>query len=116
MRWAAKKGRGAMAYFFLRLIPPRPTFPHDGTGEEMAAMQRHAEYWRQNALSGSAIAVGPVFAAEGAFGIAIVEVEDRDAARALADDDPIITSGFGFRFDISPMPSIILRPSAAQNA
>ncbi|GAA3091983.1 hypothetical protein GCM10010520_42490 [Rhizobium viscosum] len=101
-----------MAYFFMRLVPPRPTFPHDGTGEEMAAMKRHAEYWHQKALAGSAIAVGPVLEAGGSFGIAIVEVTDQAAAKALADADPIITSGFGFRFDVSPMPSIILRPQA----
>lgn len=101
-----------MAYFFLRLQPPRPTFPHDGTGEEMAAMKRHAEYWHQNALAGSAIAVGPVFEGEGAFGVAIVEVADQAAAKALADADPIVTSGFGFRFDVLPMPSVILRQQA----
>ena len=101
-----------MACFFLRLQPPRPTFPHDGTGEEMAAMKRHAEYWHRNALAGSAIIVGPVFEGEGAWGMAVVEVEDQAAAQALADGDPIITSGFGFRFDILPMPSIILRPPA----
>ncbi|MFC5759070.1 MULTISPECIES: YciI family protein [unclassified Rhizobium] len=101
-----------MAYFFMRLVPPRPTFPHDGTGEEMAAMKRHAEYWHQNALAGSAAVVGPVFEGEGAFGIAIVEVADQAAAQALADADPIITSGFGFRFDVLPMPSIIFRPQA----
>jgi len=101
-----------MACFFLRLQPPRPTFPHDGTGEEMAAMKRHAEYWHRNALAGSAIIVGPVFEGEGAWGMAVVEVEDQAAAEALADGDPIITSGFGFRFDILPMPSIILRPPA----
>lgn len=101
-----------MAYFFMRLVPPRSTFPHDGTGEEMAAMKRHAEYWHQNALAGSAVVVGPVFEGEGAFGIAIVEVADQAAARALADTDPIITSDFGFRFDVLPMPSVILRPQA----
>jgi uncharacterized protein YciI len=101
-----------MAYFFMRLVPPRPTFPHDGTGEEMAAMKRHAEYWHQNALAGSAIAVGPVFEGEGAFGVAIVEVADQAAAKALADADPIVTSGFGFRFDVLPMPSVILRQQA----
>ena len=101
-----------MACFFLRLQPPRPTFPHDGTGEEMAAMKRHAEYWHRNALAGSAIIVGPVFEGEGAWGMAVVEVEDQAAAQAFADGDPIITSGFGFRFDILPMPSIILRPPA----
>ncbi len=101
-----------MAYFFMRLVPPRPTFPHDGTGEEMAAMKRHAEYWHQNALVGSAIAVGPVFEGKGAFGIAVVEVADQAAAQALADADPIVTSGFGFRFDVLPMPSVILRQQA----
>ena len=59
-------------------------------------------------LQGSAIIVGPVFEGEGAWGMAVVEVEDQAAAQALADGDPIITSGFGFRFDILPMPSIIL--------
>lgn len=44
--------------------------------------------------------------------MAIVEVEDQAAAQVLADGDPIITSGFGFRFDILPMPSIISRPPA----
>jgi uncharacterized protein YciI len=105
-----------MAYFFMRLVPPRPTFPHDGTGEEMAAMKRHAEYWHQNAEGGSAVVVGPVFEGEGAWGMAVVSVEDQEAARALADADPIIRSGLGFRFEILPMPSIILRPSAAGNA
>lgn len=105
-----------MAYFLMRLMPPRPSFPNDGTGEEMAAMKRHAEYWHQKALSGSAIAVGPVFEGRGAWGVAIVEVEDRAEAQALSDGDPIVASGFGFRFDILPMPSIILRPSAAPNA
>ena len=101
-----------MAYFFMKLVPPRSTFPHDGTGEEMAAMKRHAEYWHQNALAGSAIAVGPVFAGDGAFGIAVVEAADQAAAQALADADPIVSSDLGFRFDVSPMPSIILRPQA----
>ncbi|MDQ0560833.1 uncharacterized protein YciI [Rhizobium mesoamericanum] len=104
-----------MAYFFLRLVPPRPSFPHDATGEEMAAMSRHAAYWRRNAEEGSAIAVGPVFESEGAWGMAVVSAADQKAAQALADADPIIQSGYGFRFDILPMPSIILRPSGAGN-
>ena len=104
-----------MAYFFLRLLPPRPTFPHDGTGEEMAAMKRHAEYWHRNALVGSAIAVGPVFEGEGAWGMAIVEVAGSGGGAGACRWDPIVTSGFGFRFDILPMPSIILRPPAGSD-
>ncbi|MDP9810614.1 uncharacterized protein YciI [Rhizobium tibeticum] len=104
-----------MAYFFLRLVPPRPRFPHDATGEEMAAMKHHVAYWHRNAEDGSAIAVGPVFEGEGAWGMALVSAQDQQAAQALADADPIIQSGHGFRFDILPMPSIILRPCAAGN-
>jgi uncharacterized protein YciI len=102
-----------MAYFFMRLVPPRPRFPHDGTAEEMAAMKRHAEYWHRKAQAGTAIVVGPVFEGEGGWGMAIVEAGDEEAAKAICDADPIVTSDLGFRLDILPMPSIILRPAAA---
>ncbi|MDL2399528.1 YciI family protein [Rhizobium mayense] len=105
-----------MAYFHLKLVPPRPSFPHDATGEEMAAMQQHAAYWREQASAGTAIVVGPVFAADGAFGMAVLDVEDANAAKALGDADPVLLAGLGFRIEISPMPSIILRPSAAGNS
>ena len=78
-------------------------------------MKRHVTYWHQNAEEGSAIAVGPVSEGEGAWGMAVVSAVDQKAAQALADADPIIQSGYGFRFDILPMPSIILRPSVAGN-
>lgn len=102
-----------MAYFHLRLVPPRPRFPHDATAEEMAAMQEHVAYWHRNAQAGTAIVVGPVFEEEGAWGMAIVEVEDQEAAKALVDRDPVMLAALGFRFDIAPMPSLILRPSVA---
>jgi len=102
-----------MAYFHMKLVPPRPSFPHDATGEEMAAMQQHAAYWHGHAQTGVAIVVGPVFAAAGAFGMAIIETEDADTAKALCDADPVLLAGLGFRTEISPMPSVILRPSAA---
>ena len=98
-----------MAYFHLRLVPPRPSFPHDATGPEMKAMDRHADYWREKAAAGTAIAVGPVFEGEGAWGMAVVEVGDAEAARSLADADPVILADIGFRFDIAPMPTLILR-------
>ena len=75
-------------------------------------MQAHAEYWRGHAETGAAIAVGPVFAEDGAFGIAIIEAADAVAAQALADGDPVLKAALGFRYDFSPMPSIILRASA----
>ena len=79
-------------------------------------MQRHAAYWREQADTGTAIVVGPVFAAGGAFGMAVIDVEDAGAARALAEADPVLRAALGFDFEISPMPSLILRPSAAGTA
>jgi uncharacterized protein YciI len=101
-----------MAYFHLKLVPPRPGFPHDASPEEMTAMQAHFAYWQGQAEKGVAIAVGPVFSEGGAFGIAVVEVADAAAAQALADNDPVNKAGLGFRFETAPMPSIILRTSA----
>ncbi|HUH49808.1 MAG TPA: YciI family protein [Mycoplana sp.] len=98
-----------MAYFHLRLLPPRPSFPHDASEKEMEAMNRHAAYWREKAAAGTAIAVGPVFDAEGAWGMAVIEVEDEAAAQAVADNDPVILAGLGFHFRVAPMPSLILR-------
>lgn len=102
-----------MAYFHLMLQPPRPSFPGDANAEEMAAMAEHAGYWRAHAEDGKAIAVGPVFAEGHTFGIAIVDVDGHEEAQMLADNDPAIKAGLGFRFIISPMPSIILRQAAA---
>ena len=98
-----------MAFFHQRLQPPRATFPVDGTPDEMAAMARHADYWRAQAKGGVAIAVGPVFEGEGAWGMAVIEVADEAAARRIADGDPIIQASLGFRFIVSPIRSLITR-------
>ena len=105
-----------MAYYHLKLLAPRSTFPHDATAEELAAMQRHAAYWAKHAEAGTAIAVGPVFAKDGAWGMALVEVQNADEAQALADGDPVIAAGLGFRFDVALIPSLILRRSAGSAA
>ncbi|MDR6755533.1 uncharacterized protein YciI [Mycoplana sp. BE70] len=73
-------------------------------------MSRHATYWREKAAAGTAIAVGPVFEPEGAWGMAVIEVENEAAAQTVADNDPVILAGLGFHFRVSPMPSLILRP------
>ena len=79
-------------------------------------MERHVVYWQEQADAGRAIAVGPVFAKDGAFGMAIVEVADEAAARALADGDPIIAARLCFQFEIAAIPSLILRHVAAPAA
>jgi uncharacterized protein YciI len=91
-----------MPHFFLKLIPPRPTFATDMSETEREAMQRHAAYLAELIEKGTGIAFGPVFDPAGVFGMGIVEAEDEPAARALTDRDPAVTSGVG-RYEIFPM-------------
>ena len=98
-----------MAYFLLRLSPPRPSFPFDATEAEKTLFAEHSGYWLDQAARGAAIAVGPVFDATGTWGLALVEAEDSIAARELADADPVIRAEAGFAYTLAPIPSLILR-------
>jgi uncharacterized protein YciI len=102
-----------MPYFFCRLTPPRTSFPLDITAREAALMEEHGEYWRIRAEDGVAIAFGPVLEGTGAWGLGVAEAENETAMRAFTNADPIIRAGIGFRFDIHPMPSLILRQAQA---
>jgi uncharacterized protein YciI len=99
-----------MGYFHLKLVSPRPTFPFDASEQERAAMAEHVGYWRRLAEEKLAVAVGPVFDPKGPWGMAVVETENEAEAEALAAADPIITASLGFRYDVAPIPSLILRP------
>ncbi|RDI61990.1 YciI family protein [Microvirga subterranea] len=98
-----------MPFHLCRLLPPRPTFPADITAEEAGLMQEHAVYWQRVADRGNALIVGPVLDPAGVWGVAIVEVSDAAAASALTEQDPVILSGRGFRYEIHPIPQAILR-------
>ena len=45
-----------MAHFFLKLIPPRPSFPFDITAEERAIMAAHAVYLKGIFITGKLLA------------------------------------------------------------
>ena len=98
-----------MAYFLLRLEPPRPSFPFDATDAEKALFSAHSGYWMEQADAGAAIAVGPVFEPGGTWGLALVEAEDVAQAQALGEADPVLMAQAGFRYTVSPVPSLILR-------
>jgi uncharacterized protein len=98
-----------MPFHLCKLLPPRPTFPADMTAAEAGLMQEHAAYWRRVADEGAALFVGPVLDPAGAWGIAIVDVDDAASASALTGQDPVILSGSGFRYEIHPVPQAILR-------
>ena len=81
-----------MAYLY-RLLPPRPTYHLDMSPEEAEVMDDHGGYWMDLLQQGTAVAYGPVLDPAGVWGLAIVDVEDEAAARAIVDEDPAIVSG-----------------------
>jgi uncharacterized protein len=92
----------AKQHFFFRLIPPRPTFAADMTEEERALMRRHLAYVRTCFDRGQVLAYGPVLDPAGAFGVALLEVDDPAEAQQFAKDDPAIRAGL-HTYAIAPM-------------
>jgi uncharacterized protein len=89
-------------HYYLKLIPPRPTFPADITEHEKALMGEHGVYCEQQFAAGKLLAYGPVMAPGGAFGVAILEVADEAEAREFGENDPSVLGGWN-RFEIYPM-------------
>ncbi|MGG6547707.1 UNVERIFIED_CONTAM: YciI family protein, partial [Prevotella sp. 15_C9] len=75
--------------------------------EEAALMKQHFAYWATLLQAGTAVAYGPVEDPKGSWGVAIVRAPDISAARALTDQDPVVRSGRGFRYDIFAMPQLL---------
>ena len=88
--------------FFLKLIPPRPTFAMDMNAEERALMQQHVEYTRAHFEAGKVLIYGPVMAAEGSFGMAVLDVADEAEAPTLMENDPTVKGKLN-KYEISPM-------------
>jgi hypothetical protein len=98
-----------MTNYFFRLLPPRPTFMMDMTPEEREVMQAHAGYWADLMQKGLVVAYGPVAAAEGAFGIGILQLPEDQSPEPLVANDPAILSGKGFSSKIDLMPMLVTR-------
>ena len=88
--------------FFLKLIPPRPTFAQDMTADEMALMQKHAAYWAEQFKTGKVLIIGPVLDAKGAWGMAVLQTASLADAQQMADNDPSVKSGLN-KVELSPM-------------
>jgi hypothetical protein len=91
-------------YFFLRLIPPRPSFTQDMTEVEKKIMLRHLEYWKDLTDKGYTIVYGPVFDPKGGYGIGVVQVDTDDELKRLIDDDP--ANGLN-RYESYPMRAVV---------
>lgn len=96
-------------FFFVRLIPPRPSFSLDMTPEELDVMRRHAGYWAELLKQGVAIAFGPVADPKGGWGAGILKAESERAVLELRDGDPAILSGRGFSYEVLPMLKAVYR-------
>ena len=89
-------------HYFFKLIPPRTTFPYDITEAEKLLMARHALYCQEHFAAHRVLVYGPVMAATGAFGLAVLEVDNEAEAREFGENDPSVREGLN-RFEIYPM-------------
>jgi uncharacterized protein YciI len=100
-------------HFLCRLLPPRTDFVQTMSADERGIMQQHVGYWRGKVATGEALLFGPVADPAGGYGIGVIRVPDMAAMEALRDADPAMRAGVGFRYDILPMPQVVLASPAA---
>ncbi|HXZ41576.1 MAG TPA: YciI family protein [Terriglobales bacterium] len=96
------------AHYYFKLIPPRPTFPHDMSEKEKALMEEHAAYFQQQFEAGKLLLYGPVMAPHGAFGLGILEVAGEADARQFGENDPSVRAGMN-RFEFHAMKVVASR-------
>ncbi|HEY2546068.1 MAG TPA: YciI family protein [Candidatus Acidoferrum sp.] len=89
-------------HFFVKLIPPRPTFPMDMTADERALMMQHVQYTKEKFDAGKVLIYGPVMVAAGAFGMAVFEASDETEVRHVLENDPSVLGHLN-TFEIYPM-------------
>jgi len=88
--------------FFMRLITPRPVFPGSMTEQELGLMKQHVQYVGRAFDAGMVLAYGPVLDPAGAFGIAVLEMNDLAEAEEFGRRDPSVVGGMN-TFTLTPM-------------
>jgi uncharacterized protein len=96
-------------YFLAKLIPPRPSFTTDMTGEERQVMMDHGAYLKKYVDAGMVIVMGPVLEPAGSWGLAVFEAGSEEEVRTIIARDPTVLSGLGFRWEIYPMLQAVVR-------
>ncbi len=72
-------------------------------------MGEHAAYWTKLVEDGRVVVVGAVLEPAGVWGLAVVEADGVDEVRAIAEDDPAVTTGT-YTFEIGQMlPGTVVR-------
>ena len=75
-------------------------------------MERHFEYWGDQLSRGAAVLFGPVADPKGAYGIAVLDVENEEKARNVCANDPVLITKLGFTFGLYEMPNAVVRKGA----
>lgn len=88
--------------WFIRLIPPRPTFATDMTAAEKALMQQHVVYWTEMYKKGVCVFGGPVLDPRGFYGVLAIRAASEVEARAIASADPSVKGGVN-HIDVAEM-------------
>lgn len=91
-----------MAFFYLKLIPPRPTFAFDMTEEERAVMGSHRAHMDTYFEEGKVLIFGPVLAPQGVYGMGVFEADTVEEVNAIMAADPSVLAGLS-RFEVFPM-------------
>ena len=102
-----KEAAPAMKTWFIRIIPPRPTFDKDATPAEQALMDAHYAYWKDIFGKGVCVFGGPVLDPKGVYGVLAVEAASEDEARALAAADPAVKARL-IRAEVAEMRAVFL--------
>ena len=92
-------------HYFVKLIPPRPTFALDMNDEERALMGQHVGYWREAMEKGRIVVYGPVMDSQGAFGMGVVRFATEAELRDFLAKDPTIVGGLN-TVTFSPMRAV----------
>lgn len=98
--------------WFVRLIPPRPTFAQDITEAEQKLMQEHFAYWKLQSAKGVCLFGGPVLDPKGVYGVLAILAASEEEARAIASADPSVKTGLN-HIEVAEM-RIAFLPKAAQ--
>jgi uncharacterized protein YndB with AHSA1/START domain/uncharacterized protein YciI len=92
-------------HFLARLIGPRATWPYDMTPDEGKIMSDHSEYLNKLVRTQKVLLAGPCF--EPVFGLAILNVEKKEDAEAIMNNDPSVISGL-MTYEMQPMRASLL--------
>jgi hypothetical protein len=95
--------------YFLKLLPPRPTFAQDMTPAEAKLLQDHGAYWADLMKKGIAVVFGVVGDPIVPYGVGIVELPESADPHSITADDPVIKAAAGLRYEIYPMPRAVAR-------